>query len=112
MFWQNDYSAEHKTYNMNCEETIRVIVLTRQRNCTVDFSRIPLLQVTEDFTTDCKDWWLGSPARLRLYIGHYLYLYTIFDQRRLDNIDQVEHGQSPQQVTHLPPVWDLLFPLA
>ena len=34
----------------------------------------------------------------------YLYLYTIFDQRRLDIIDQVEHGRSPQQVTHLPPV--------
>ena len=42
----------------------------------------------------------------------YLYLYTIFDQRRLDIIDQVEHGRSPQQVTHLPPVWDLLLPLA
>ena len=41
-----------------------------------------------------------------------LYLYTIFDQRRLDIIDQVEHGRSPQQVTHLPPVWDLLLPLA
>ena len=37
---------------------------------------------------------------------------TIFDQRRLDIIDQVEHGRSPQQVTHLPPVWDLLLPLA
>ena len=44
--------------------------------------------------------------------GLYLYLYTIFDQRRLDIIDQVEHGRSPQQVTHLPPVWDLLLPLA
>ena len=42
----------------------------------------------------------------------YLYLYTIFDQRRLDIIDQVEHGRRPQQVTHLPPVWDLLLPLA
>ena len=42
----------------------------------------------------------------------YLYLYTIFDQRRLDIIDQVEHGRSPQQVTHLPPVWDILLPLA
>ena len=35
----------------------------------------------------------------------YLYLYTIFDQHRLDIIDQVEHGRSPQQVTHVPPVW-------
>ena len=41
-----------------------------------------------------------------------LYLYTIFDQRRLDIFDQVEHGRSPQQVTHLPPVWDILLPLA
>ena len=45
-------------------------------------------------------------------VNLYLYLYTIFDQRRLDIIDQVEHGRSPQQVTHLPPVWDLLLPLA
>ena len=49
---------------------------------------------------------------LRVSLHLYLYLYTIFDQRRLDIIDQVEHGRSPQQVTHLPPVWDLLLPLA
>ena len=47
-----------------------------------------------------------------LYLSFYLYLYTMFDQRRLDIIDQVEHGRSPQQVTHLPPVWDILLPLA
>ena len=41
----------------------------------------------------------------------YLYLYIIFDQCRLDIIDQVELW-SPRQVTHLPPVWDLLRPLA
>ena len=48
----------------------------------------------------------------RSALSLYLYLYTIFDQRRLDIIDQVEHGRSPQQVTHLPPVWDILLPLA
>ena len=58
---------------------------------------------------------MGSGTKLPYAMNpevHYLYLYTIFDQRRLDIIDQVEHGRSPQQVTHLPPVWDLLLPLA
>ena len=67
-----------------------------------------------------RDWLLGPQAlntihcRQSVVAGRnlYLYLYTIFDQRRLDIIDQVEHGRSPQQVTHLPPVWDLLLPLA
>ena len=36
--------------------------------------------------------------------------YIIFDQLLVDIIDQVELW-SPRQVTHLPPVWDLLFPL-
>ena len=53
---------------------------------------------------------MDNITMLCLYL--YLYIYTIFDQRRLDIIDQVEHGRSPQQVTHLPPVWDLLLPLA
>ena len=37
-----------------------------------------------------------------------LYLISVV----LDIIDQVEHGRSPQQVTHVPPVWDILLPLA
>ena len=42
-----------------------------------------------------------------LYLNYNLYLHTIFDQRRLDIIDQVEHGRSLQQVTHSTPcaVW-------
>ena len=51
-------------------------------------------------------------GNLKTVLSCNLYLYTIFDQRRLDIIDQVEHGRSPQQVTHLPPVWDRLLPLA
>ena len=39
----------------------------------------------------------------------FIYLYTIFDQRRLDIIDQVEHGRSSQQVTHLPPVCGIFY---
>ena len=43
----------------------------------------------------------------------HLCLYIIFDQRRvlLDSIDHIELW-SPRQVTHVPPVWDILLPLA
>ena len=45
-----------------------------------------------------------------------LYLYTIFDQRRVDIIGQVEcnmYGVHDRlHTSHLPPVWDLLLPLA
>ena len=39
------------------------------------------------------------------------YLYTIFDQRRVDIIDQVEYGVYDMLTTHVLPVWDLLPPL-
>ena len=38
-------------------------------------------------------------------------IHSFFDQCRVDIIDQVELW-SRRQVTHLPPVWDLLLPLA
>ena len=38
-------------------------------------------------------------------------LQYYFDQCRVDIIDQVELW-SPRQVTYLPPVWDILLPLA
>ena len=63
-------------------------------------------------TSDLSNWFEMQKIHYSDNAMLYLYLYTIFDQRRLDIIDQVEHGRSPQQVTHLPPVWDLLLPLA
>ena len=40
-----------------------------------------------------------------------LHLYTIFDQRRVDIIDQVEYGVH-DRLDIYPPVCDLLLPLA
>ena len=40
----------------------------------------------------------------------YNYHYTIFDQRRVDIIEQVEYGVHDR--LHIYPVWNLLLPLA
>ena len=59
-------------------------------------------------------WWtypLGHRHDLIRPLALCLYFYIIFDQRRVDIIDKVELW-SPRQVTHLPPVWDVLLPLA
>ena len=50
-------------------------------------------------------------ATLAVHVRHPLPLHYNFDQRHVNIIDQVELW-SPRQVTHLPPVWDILLPLA
>ena len=50
---------------------------------------------------------LRKCAALTVHVRHPLHY---FDQRRVDIADQVEL-LSPRQVTHLPPVWDILLHL-
>ena len=49
-----------------------------------------------------------SPPQYENSLQAFPSLYTIFDQRRLDTIDQVEHGRSPQQL-HIYPLCGIFY---
>ena len=54
---------------------------------------------------------LHGPYKQSYRLKEIIIFYHLhyFDQRRVDIIDQVELW-SPRQITHIPPVWDILLP--